>query len=84
MGTDFVLQVKCTIFWLNIGLRAYLDLYVPDFPKSNSKYVFYILVLFSPEHPFFEGFLLIKHPKHVKNDFCQKEKKNLFKNTFVI
>ena len=38
MGTDFFLQVKCTIFWLNIGLRVYLDLYVPDFPKSTSKY----------------------------------------------
>ena len=24
MDTDFNLQVKCTIFWLNIGLRVYL------------------------------------------------------------
>ena len=31
MDTGFVLQVKCTIFWFNIGLRVYLDLYVPDF-----------------------------------------------------
>ena len=38
MGTDFVLQVKCTKFWLNIGLRVYSDLYIPDFPKSTSKY----------------------------------------------
>ena len=28
--TDFVLQIKCTIFWLYIGLRIYFDLYVPD------------------------------------------------------
>ena len=30
---DFVLQVKCTIFWLNRCLRVYLDLYAPDFQK---------------------------------------------------
>ena len=39
MYTDFVLQVKCTIFWLNSGLMVYLDLYAPDFPKSTSKYL---------------------------------------------
>ena len=38
MGIDFVFKVKCTIFWLNIGLRVYLDLYRPDFPKSTCKY----------------------------------------------
>ena len=30
----------CTIFWLNIVLRVYLDLYVPDFQKSTSRYYF--------------------------------------------
>ena len=39
MCTDFVCQVKCTISWLNRGLRVYLDLYVLDFPKSTSKYL---------------------------------------------
>ena len=37
----FLLQVKCTIFWLKIGLRVYLDLYAPDFPNSTSKYLFF-------------------------------------------
>ena len=40
MGTDFVLQVKCTIFWLKRGWRVHLDLYAPDFPKSTSMYLF--------------------------------------------
>ena len=37
MDPDFVVQVKCIIFWLNWGLRVFLDTYVPDFPKSTSK-----------------------------------------------
>ena len=56
MYTDFVLQVKRTIFWLNIGLIVYLYFYVPDFPKSTTKYFFSILVLFSPKHPLLEVF----------------------------
>ena len=40
LDTDIVHQVKCTIFWLNIGLGVYLDLYVPDFSKSTSKSFF--------------------------------------------
>ena len=44
MSTDFVLWVKCTIIWLNIGLRVYLDLYMPDSPKNIFKY-------FSPNRP---------------------------------
>ena len=74
MGTDFVLQVKHTIFWLNIGLKIYLDLYVRDFLKSTSKYFFffYILVLFRPKHPILEVFfLLIKTPKKLKIFFGQ-------------
>ena len=34
-------QVTCTIFWLNISFRVHLDLYVPDFPKSTSKYLLF-------------------------------------------
>ena len=34
MNPDFVVQVKCTILWVNMGLRVYLDLYAPYFPKS--------------------------------------------------
>ena len=33
VGADFVLQVKCTIFWLNRVLSLYIDLYAPDFQK---------------------------------------------------
>ena len=40
MDPDFVVEVKCTIFWLNKGLRLYFDLFAPDFPKSTSKYLF--------------------------------------------
>ena len=83
MGTDFVLQVKCTIFWLNIRLRVYLDLHVPDFPKSNSKYFFFILALFSLKHPILEAFLL-KTPKSCKKQFGPKKVENIVKNKFVI
>ena len=31
MPTDFVVHAKCTICWLNKGLRVYFDLYLPDF-----------------------------------------------------
>ena len=51
---------KCNIFWLNIGLRVYLDLYLMNFPKSTSKYFIFFLQLFSPKHPFWEAFALIK------------------------
>ena len=33
-GPKFVVQVKCTIFCINRGLRVYLDLYVPDSPQN--------------------------------------------------
>ena len=38
-------QVKCTIFWLNRGLRVHLDLYAPDFPKTISKYLYFTKVV---------------------------------------
>ena len=34
VDTDFVSGVKCLNFWLHRGLRAYFDLYAPDFPKK--------------------------------------------------
>ena len=46
-SADFVPQGKCTIFWLNRGLRVYLDLYVLDFPQNISKYVLYPSTLYS-------------------------------------
>ena len=57
---------KCTIIWLNIGLRVYLDLYVPDL-------LFSILVLFSQKHPLLEVFLLLKTPKNCKNRLWPKK-----------
>ena len=86
MGTEFVPQGKCTIFWLNRGLRVYLDLYVSDFPKSISKYflypsTFYILVLFFiPKHPIVEAFLVEQPPKSFKIYFSHaKQMENLGK-----
>ena len=40
MDTDLVVVVKCTIFWLNRGLRVYLDLFALNFQKSKCKYLF--------------------------------------------
>ena len=36
---------KCTIFWINIGLCVYSDLYKPDFPKSTTRYLCYTKIL---------------------------------------
>ena len=35
MHCFFVVQVKCTIFWLNGGFRVHFDLYVQDFSKTT-------------------------------------------------
>ena len=82
MGTDFVLQVKGTKFWLNRGLRVYLDLYVSDFQKVPLS-TFYILIVFSPKHPILEVFFVKTHPNHVKPSLAQKIQ-NLVKSTFKI
>ena len=37
MYTDFVFELKCTIFWLKRGLRVHFYLYATDIPKSISK-----------------------------------------------
>ena len=82
MRTDFVLQVKCTIFWLNRGLMVYLDLYAPDFPKSTGS-TFYILVLFSLKQTILEVFLVKTHPNHEeKKRLATQKYENLVKNTF--
>ena len=60
MGTEFVPQGKYTIFWLNRGLRVYLDLYVSVFQKVSLSNL-YILVLFIPKHPIVEEFLAEQH-----------------------
>ena len=44
MGVDFVIGFKVTIFWLNRGLRLYLDLYAADVQKNTIKYFFYLVL----------------------------------------
>ena len=78
MGTDFVLQVKCTIFWLDRGLRVFLDLYVPDFPKSTPKYFLYPSTFIVQNTLFWRCFWLKKHPNHVKPIFAKILKYDAF------
>ena len=83
MGTDFFLQVKGTIFWLNKGLRVYLDLYVSDFPKSTSQYFLHPST-FKSQTPYFGGFFGKRnHLNHVKYILAKKEE-SFVKNTFKI
>ena len=83
MCTDFVLQVKFTIFWLNRGLRVYLDLYASDFPKSTSQYFLHPST-FKSQTPYFGGFFGKRnHPNHVKYILAKKEE-SFVKNTFNI
>ena len=44
-GTDFVCQVKCTIFWLKRGLNVHLNLFLPDFSKSTFEYLLFTKVI---------------------------------------
>ena len=45
MSTEFVLQTKCTIFWIKRVLREYLGLCAPDCHKSISKYLIFTKVV---------------------------------------
>ena len=72
MCTDFVIQVKYTIFWLNRGLRLYLDWYVRDVQRKVPQGTFYILILFSQKHHILEPSLVKKkHQKYVKPMFAK-------------
>ena len=75
MGTDFVIQVKFTIFWLNRGLRVYLDLYASDFPKSTSQYFLHPST-FKSQTPCERN-----HPNDVKYILAEKEES--FDKTFL-
>ena len=79
MCTDFVLQVKFTIFWLNRGLRVYLDLYASDFPKSTSQYFLHPST-FKSQTPYFGGFIQILHPKMTH---CCEAPRSMLSNYFV-
>ena len=87
MCTDFVLQVKCTIVWLNRDLMVYLDLYAPDFPKSNSKSFLHPRT-FRSKIPYFGG--VFGKKKQKKNSIMDKtplattKYENLVNNTFNI
>ena len=82
MFTDFVLKVKCTIFWLNRGLMVYLDLYAPDFPKSTSKY-FLQPSTFNLKHPIFVAILVKNHQIMKKTLLATAKYENLVSNTFT-
>ena len=83
MLNDFVLQVKFTIFWLNRGLRVYLDLYSSDFPKSTSQY-FLNPSTFKSQTTYFGGFFGKRnHPNHVKY-MLAKKRESFVKNIFNI
>ena len=45
MHTDFVVHAKCTIFWLNIGVRVYFAIY-PCFLSTwmHNKYLKVIIL----------------------------------------
>ena len=83
MSTDFVLQIKFTIFWFNKGLRVYLDLCASDFPKSTSQY-FLHPITFKSQTLYFGGLFAKRNQlNHVKYILAKKEK-NVVKNKFNI
>ena len=41
MYSDFVVELKSSKFWINRGLRVYLDLYALNFQKFTFKYMLY-------------------------------------------
>ena len=73
MNPDFVVQIKCTIFWLNRGLSVNLDLYAPDFPKSTSKYLFGLIIFLVQKTLFWSRFWFKNHPNHVKHIVAKKK-----------
>ena len=62
----FFFKVKYTIFWLNIGLRVYINLYVQDFPKSTSKYFFFYPSTFQSRTLYFGGVFVNKNTQKKK------------------
>ena len=48
------LQVKCTIFCLNRGLRVNLELYAQDFPEVTLNTFLASVLFFSTKHPILE------------------------------
>ena len=38
LDLDFLIGIKCTIIWINRGLRVYFDMFAADFPNSTGKY----------------------------------------------
>ena len=57
MDPDFVDQVRCALFWLNRGLRVYLNFYIPDLKKKYIKVpIWPQYFFFSTTHPSLEAF----------------------------
>ena len=82
MGTDFVLQVKCTIFWLKRGLRVHLGLYAPDCPKSTSKYLLFTKVVRKHGSRYLTGMNSFRMQCWLKELFWAVQSFKLFKNWF--
>ena len=72
MDPDFVGNVKCALFWPDRGLRVYLDLYVPDHPKTSSKYPFGLKYLLVTNTPFWRIFWFKDHSNHVPPIFAKQ------------
>ena len=73
MDPDFVLHVKCTIFWLNRGLRVYFDLHPPDFPKSTSKYLVGLITFLVQNIQFWRRLWFNNHSNNGKHIFEEKK-----------
>ena len=79
MCTDFVCQGKCTISWLNRGLRVYLDSDAPDFPKSTSKYLLFTKVVRKHGSRCFTAICYLWSQSFYKELFWAAQSSKLFK-----
>ena len=81
MDTDFIVQVKSTIFWLDRGLRVYLDCLRRIFQKVPLS-TFLTSVHFQSKTPYFGSVLAESHPNHVKPNVATTTKMVI--NTVII
>ena len=65
LDADFIVELKSNTFWLNRGFKVYLDLYAPNFPKSDHKYLFGPSTFFAKNTLFWWRFDPKKHPNNV-------------------
>ena len=75
MCTDFVCQVKCTVSWLNRGLRVYLDLYVEK--KLCCVFFGNFTIFLNKKKTLLLDFIIIKRPKNRRENTKAYVRKNL-------